>query len=83
MNSASSVSVQPISATPLIEVRHVTKRFPGVVAIDDVSLTLGRGEVLAVIGDGSRRARAAHMAELVMRMSSLTMSAFIATTTTL
>lgn len=40
-----------MSATPLLEVRHVTKRFPGVVAIDDVSLTLGRGEVLAVIGE--------------------------------
>lgn len=35
----------------LIEVRKVTKRFPGVVALSEVSLTLGRGEVLAVIGE--------------------------------
>jgi ribose transport system ATP-binding protein len=36
---------------PLLEVRTVTKRFPGVVALDQVSLTLGKGEVLAVIGE--------------------------------
>ena len=36
---------------PLLEVRKVTKRFPGVVALKDVSLTLDRGEVLALIGE--------------------------------
>jgi len=36
---------------PLLEVRQVTKRFPGVVAIDGVNLTLRAGEVLAVIGE--------------------------------
>ena len=35
----------------LLEVRQVTKRFPGVTALRDVSLTLGRGELLAVIGE--------------------------------
>lgn len=35
----------------MIEVRSVTKRFAGVLALDDVSLTINRGEVLAVIGE--------------------------------
>ncbi len=37
--------------TPLLEVRRLSKRFPGVRALADVDLTLGRGEVLAVIGE--------------------------------
>src|SRR6187200_1264494 len=35
----------------LLEVRHVSKQFAGVRALDDVSLTLGRGEVLAIVGE--------------------------------
>src|SRR5258708_33926419 len=36
---------------PLLAVRAVTKRFPGVVALADVSLSLKAGEVLAVLGE--------------------------------
>src|SRR6476659_8310350 len=36
---------------PLLEVRHVSKQFAGVRALDDVSLTLDRGEVLAIVGE--------------------------------
>ncbi|MEX2186200.1 MAG: sugar ABC transporter ATP-binding protein [Pirellulales bacterium] len=36
---------------PLLEVRGVSKRFPGVQALADVSLSLGCGEVLALIGE--------------------------------
>lgn len=34
-----------------LQVRGVSKQFPGVRALDDVSLTLGPGEVLAVVGE--------------------------------
>jgi galactofuranose transport system ATP-binding protein len=37
--------------TPLLEVRNVSKRFPGVVALDQVSLALGAGEVHALVGE--------------------------------
>ena len=36
---------------PLLEVRDVSKGFPGVVALSKVSLTLGHSEVLALIGE--------------------------------
>lgn len=35
---------------PLLEVDHVTLRFGGVVALDDVSFTLNKGEILGLIG---------------------------------
>ena len=38
--------------TPLrLEVRHVSKRYPGVVANDDVSLLVAPGEIHAVLGE--------------------------------
>ncbi len=36
---------------PLLEVRNITKRFPGVLALDDVSLKFMPGEVHAVVGE--------------------------------
>ena len=36
---------------PLLELRDIHKRFGGVVALGGVSLTLGRGEVLALVGE--------------------------------
>jgi ribose transport system ATP-binding protein len=41
----------PNMIPPLLEVRRVSKQFVGVRALDDVSLTLSRGEVLAVVGE--------------------------------
>jgi ribose transport system ATP-binding protein len=35
----------------LLLMRSITKRFPGVVALDDVSLELAAGEVLAIMGE--------------------------------
>jgi ABC-type sugar transport system ATPase subunit len=36
---------------PVIEVKHISKRFPGVVALDDVSLKLFPGETHAIVGE--------------------------------
>ena len=36
---------------PLLQVSNITKRFPGVLALNDVDLALHSGEVLAVIGE--------------------------------
>lgn len=35
----------------LIELKHITKRFPGIVANDDISLGLKRGEIHALLGE--------------------------------
>lgn len=40
-----------MNATPLLEVQQVSKQFPGVKALSGVDLTIGPGEVLAVIGE--------------------------------
>jgi ribose transport system ATP-binding protein len=37
--------------TALLAMRGITKRFPGVVALNQVSLSLGAGEVLALMGE--------------------------------
>jgi ribose transport system ATP-binding protein len=40
-----------MSSAPLLEMRGISKRFPGVVALDNVSLQIGRGEVVALCGE--------------------------------
>ena len=35
----------------IVEMRHITKRFPGIVANDDVSIGIRRGEVYALLGE--------------------------------
>ncbi|HKG79281.1 MAG TPA: sugar ABC transporter ATP-binding protein [Pyrinomonadaceae bacterium] len=36
---------------PILEMEGVSKRFPGVIALDQVSLTVGTGEIVALIGE--------------------------------
>lgn len=38
-------------SAPAIELRHVTKRFAKVLANDDVSMTINKGEVVALLGE--------------------------------
>ena len=40
-----------MSTSPLLEMRGIGKRFPGVVALDGVSLEVGQGEVVALCGE--------------------------------
>jgi D-xylose transport system ATP-binding protein len=40
-----------VAADPILEVRNAHKRFGAVAALNGVSLTLGRGEILALLGD--------------------------------
>jgi ribose transport system ATP-binding protein len=40
-----------MTAAPLLEMRGISKRFPGVVALDSVNLQVRRGEVLAFVGE--------------------------------
>jgi ABC-type sugar transport system ATPase subunit len=42
---------EPTSTKPLLEMRGISKMFPGVRALDDVDLTLYPGEVLALLGE--------------------------------
>ena len=35
----------------IVEMKHITKRFPGIVANDDVSLSIKKGEIFALLGD--------------------------------
>lgn len=39
------------SKTPVLETRGITKRFPGVIANEDVNLALYEGEILALLGE--------------------------------
>jgi len=35
----------------VVEMRHITKRFPGIVANDDVSIAVKKGEIFALLGE--------------------------------
>jgi ABC-type sugar transport system ATPase subunit len=39
------------TAVPLVQMRNITKRFSGVVALNDVDLDIYPGQVLAIVGD--------------------------------
>jgi len=37
--------------TPILELKGITKRFPGVLANDHINLSLNKGEILALLGE--------------------------------
>jgi len=39
------------SVTPVLEARGITKRFPGVIANKDVSLTIHKGQIIGLLGE--------------------------------
>src|SRR5262245_290930 len=41
----------PAPTEPILSLRHIAKRYPGVVALQDVDLEVRRGEVHAVVGE--------------------------------
>jgi branched-chain amino acid transport system ATP-binding protein len=49
-SAVSAVAASKPAAAPLLEVRGVTRRFAGLVAVDDVSFTLAPGEIVGLIG---------------------------------
>jgi ABC-type sugar transport system ATPase subunit len=46
-----------MAGTPVLEVRDVEKRFGATLALDKVSLSLGEGEILALLGDTAPASR--------------------------
>ena len=40
-----------VATSSLLELRSISKRFPGVRALEDVSIALSRGEILAIVGE--------------------------------
>lgn len=51
MTTSTEVDSPTPSKTTLLEMRAITKRFPGVLALSDVSFTVGQGEVVALVGE--------------------------------
>ena len=49
MNAASATT--SASTVPALEMRHISKSYPGVQAIKDVSLSVGEGEIHALLGE--------------------------------
>ena len=41
----------------MIEISHITKRFGPITAVDDVSFSANRGEVLGFLGPNGRESR--------------------------
>lgn len=62
---------EPIQASPQLAVHHVTKTYTGVVALNDVSLTVSPGEIHAVIGEnGAGKSTLMHIIAGVQRPDS-------------
>ena len=50
-STVATTQLEPQERTTLIQLENITKQFPGVLALDDVSFDIRRGEVLALLGE--------------------------------
>lgn len=48
---ASPDTHSPTASTPVLSIRHITKTFPGVIANNDISLDIERGQVHCLLGE--------------------------------
>jgi len=48
---STSPSTSGVSGAPILAMRGISKRFPGVIALDQVSLEVHAGEIIAIIGE--------------------------------
>jgi len=48
--AAAAAGRPPVSDGPVIEVEHLTRKFNGFIAVDDVSFTVGRKEIFGFLG---------------------------------
>jgi len=46
-----------VVAEPILAVRNADKRFPGVHALKDVSIDIGRNEVVGLVGENGAASR--------------------------
>lgn len=51
MTTSNVVDSSAQNKPPLLEMRAITKRFPGVLALSEVNFTVGQGEVVALVGE--------------------------------
>jgi len=49
--AGSDAPTSPDAGAPLVELRNVYKFFGGLCAVNNVSLAIGRGEVIGLVGD--------------------------------
>ena len=47
--------MRTMEAENVIEMLHITKEFPGIIANDDITLQLRRGEIHALLGERRRQ----------------------------
>ena len=42
----------------IVEMKHITKRFPGIVANDNITIQIKKGEIYAILGENGEIGRA-------------------------
>ncbi len=53
----SGLSAEPPGAPPILEMRAISKSFPGVKALSDVTLSVRAGDIHAIVGENGPASR--------------------------